>query len=170
MADEGERADEQAGLNLETVERALMARLTSPPQRYPQWPIHYLIGCHRRSLEAQKMVSAKTGGDSVLMEALVLVQQLTVSYVGFILHLGMFPQPQEAESRSSLQLMDALLMSTTSSMGGPAESLITADIRSWTKFEVMAPSFMDEFLERFMGEGVEESVRLIGALSTFTAF
>ena len=170
LAHENQGSGEQARLNLETVERALMARLTSPPQIYPQWPIHYLIGCHRRSLEAQKTVSGRMGGDSAVMEALVLVQQLAVSYVGFILHLGMFPQPQEAESRSALQIVDALLMSTVSSMGGSAESLIPSDIRSLTKFEVMAPSFMDEFLERFMDEGIEESVQIIGLLLFLTCF
>jgi hypothetical protein len=53
-------------------------------------------------------------------------------------------------------------------MGGSAESLIPTDIRSLTKFEVMAPSFMDEFLERFMDEGIEESVQIIGLLLTLS--
>ncbi len=36
-------------LNDLTLERALMARLAAPPPTYPQWPVHYLVGCYVRA-------------------------------------------------------------------------------------------------------------------------
>ena len=48
-----ELAEERSGnstllLSRDEIDRVLMARLLDPPADYPQWPLHYLLGCYAR--------------------------------------------------------------------------------------------------------------------------
>ena len=48
-----ELAEERSGnstllLSRDEIDRVLMARLLDPPVDYPQWPLHYLLGCYAR--------------------------------------------------------------------------------------------------------------------------
>jgi hypothetical protein len=45
----GESSGAALQLDKENVERALMARLSTPPTSYPQWPVQYLLGCYARA-------------------------------------------------------------------------------------------------------------------------
>ncbi|GAB4813256.1 hypothetical protein N2152v2_000302, partial [Parachlorella kessleri] len=104
------------------LERVLMARLSDPPSAYPQWPVHYLIGCYARAAEELRSVShLKSPGDQArLAEALGLARQLAVSYVGLTLYMDMFPQPPHAQQRGALQLLDSVEKASTSAASGTA--------------------------------------------------
>ena len=51
-------------LNKDTIDRAIMARLLDPPEQYPQWPLHYLIGCYGRATAEIRALSTLKDKDA----------------------------------------------------------------------------------------------------------
>jgi len=156
-------------LNRDNAERALMSRLSSPPAQYPQWPIQYLLGCYTRAVEETRSASMlKTAAEQTrLLDTLALIRQLTVSYAGFTVSLGMFPQPPQAEERGALQLLDSFYAaaSSTSNMMTQHQAslpLIPDAVVAATSIVPMPPSFLEDFAVRFRDEGLEEILETIG--------
>eukprot|EP00887_Chlorella_sp_A99_P007091 scaffold2.g7091.t1 len=129
-------------LSSDTVERVLMARLSSPPAAYPQWPVHYLLGCYARA----------SGG------------WLAVSYTGLTLSLDMFPQPPEAQQRGALQLLDALdaaaAAAAAGGLAGPAApgGGGASGAPPPGGAVPMPPGFLEDYAARFEEEGLEGAV------------
>uniref|UniRef100_A0A1D2ADH7 RING-type E3 ubiquitin transferase n=2 Tax=Auxenochlorella protothecoides TaxID=3075 RepID=A0A1D2ADH7_AUXPR len=142
-------------LNDLTLERALMARLAAPPPTYPQWPVHYLVGCYVRASAELR------GKDQALVKLLELAKELTVSYTALILTLQMFPQPAAAQSMGALQLMDGLQAGVgrgSSSTGaftpGPAMPS-TPEPRGGAS--PLPPAFLDDLAAHLVSQEQEES-------------
>lgn len=146
-----------------------MSRLSTPLAQYPLWPVQYLLGCYARALdEVRSTTMLKDASDQQqLADALALVRQLTVSYAGFLVSMGMFPQPPEAEQRGGLQLLDSLYAATGSAtfVGGgiASQPLIPAAVTAATAVVPMPPSFLEEYVARFQDEGIEDTLKTIGA-------
>lgn len=148
-------------LDRNNVERAIMSRLNSPPASYPQWPVHYLMGCYARATEESRSASLlKDPADQQrFIETLTLARQLAVSYTGFTLILDMFPQPPEAYKRGALQLLDSLAAASIASAGmgmGPApggQPLIPAEVTVATQVTPIPPAFLDDLATRFVEDG-----------------
>jgi len=104
-----EGSDISNTLDHSIIERALMCRLSEPPENSGIWPVQYLIGCHRRSMEMlQRVQNDASQKEKVsLTNALHLARQLSISYSGFILQMQMFPQPKDAEDRGAGQILDS---------------------------------------------------------------
>ena len=155
-------------LDRESTERALMARLSNPPPQYPQWPVQYLLGCYGRAVdEARGVGGLKDPADQQrLGDTLALARQLTVSYTGFVLTMGMFPQPDAAETRAALQLLDSLYASAAAGASEfaalSAQPVIPPEVAAATTVVPMPPSFLTEYAERFKEEGFEETLAQIG--------
>lgn len=147
------------------IERALMSRLADPPHQCRQWPIHYLIGCHRRSIEQKMTTGATDEAAAQLKKCLTLVRELSVSYIGCILSLQMFPQPREAEERGAAQILDAMLVSCVQQVAGGAvfDSVVPQEIQNLTEIERMSSVFMDDFVARLNDNaGLESIINDIG--------
>jgi ubiquitin conjugation factor E4 B len=154
-------------LDQSSLERAVMSRLLEQDFGTDKiWPVQYLIGCHRRSIQAHQMFENDGSIGEVerglIMEALQLGRQLSVSYVGFILHMHMFPQPDAAEARGAGQIVDSYLNTVGDPYGGGAGSLIPEVVRSGTRVESIHPDFLSDYIARFAEDGVEEVMNQIG--------
>lgn len=151
-------------LNSDNVERALMARLSQPPAGVTQWPVHYLISVYCRAIDEQRSASAlKPEAAAAVRATLGLCRQLAVSYAGLTLMMGLFPQPREAEERGPLQLLDAMLASSSASAAaGLGGSGYSAEAQGGA---VPVPqTFLEEFGARFGDEeGLEEVLQPIVA-------
>lgn len=168
---QSEGVDVPTTLDQSLIERALMSRLSEPPEQCGIWPVQYLIGCHRRSIEFfQRVQNDPTQSDKEsLLNALQLARQLAVSYSGFILQMQMFPQPEDAEKRGAGQLLDSYLASsTTTSYTGIGEqySLIPEQVARGTMLEAIHPEFLADFITRFAEDGVEEVMHQLGVSIT----
>ena len=141
-----------------------MERLGTPPSSYPQWPVHYLLGCFARALAQYPSIDATVkdpNQKTKLLNSLNLCKQLTVSYVGLALFDGMFPQPEHAEKRGALQLLDSLFAAEqTSSIGfgitgaeASTSAAIPVHVSSETAVEPMPPNFLEDFALRFEEDG-----------------
>lgn len=161
-------------IDQDSIERALMSRLSSPPASYPQWPVQYLMGCYNRAMEEARSVSLlKDAADQQrLIDSLTLARQLAVSYTGFILTLEMFPQPLNAQTRGSLQLLDSLFATFTSSSssGGlgfigasssTAPPLIPDTVTAETQVVPMPAGFLEDLATRFAEEGFSEMLQMM---------
>lgn len=73
-----------------------MSRLLEPPANYPQWPVHYLLGCYERA--SQQLRQAGQLKDKTfsarLQQALAEIKDLAVRYTGLLLTVdgSMFEQ------------------------------------------------------------------------------
>ncbi|KAK9842407.1 hypothetical protein WJX84_011341 [Apatococcus fuscideae] len=101
-------------LHKDILDRVLMSRLLDPPAHYPQWPVHYLLGCYERASQQMRPVGSlkdKTFATHLQL-ALSEVKDLAVRYTGLLLTMddSMFEQPEGARLMGPLQLgqsMDA---------------------------------------------------------------
>lgn len=152
-----------------TLERAIMCRLLegagSVSNKTP-WPVQYLIGCHRRSMDLySKVQSDPTISDAEkndAIEALALSRQLSVSYVGFMLQMSMFPQPEQAELRGGGQIVDSYLVQSGDPYSGVFGSLIPEEVRNSTKVEAIHPEFLSDYVSRFEDENIGDLIEQIG--------
>jgi ubiquitin conjugation factor E4 B len=114
-----------------------------------------------------------------LRDAMAALRALAVSYAGFVVSLGMFPQPAAAEARGALQLLDALAAAAGAAGGSAAASgpaglaggyvpppaacaagaagaapplLVPVDVRAAAAVAPMPPGFWEDFCARFEGE------------------
>lgn len=138
----------------EDIERVLMAYLTEPPTVSgdgvpipPLYPIRYLLASYARATYEGRSLS--TMKDTALAERaydlLQYAKSLCVSYVGMTLTMDMFPQPEDAQQRGTLQLLDAL-DGTLSAAGAAAGS------------PLMPPGFLEDLANRFVEEGLSEMI------------
>ena len=73
-----------------------MSRLLEPPANYPQWPVHYLLGCYERA--SQQLRQAGQLKDKIfsarLQQALAEIKDLAVRYASLLLTMdgSMFEQ------------------------------------------------------------------------------
>ena len=161
LAEELQAEQEACVLDASKVERALMSRLADAPSRR-QWPVQYLVGCHRRAMGLAQRVesdaSISENDKEAAIAALQMVRQLTVSYAGFILQMQMFPQPPAAEARGGGQLLDSYLMQASSGsefgMGVTAPTLLDMSMVKDCGIEPIHPEFLPDFVARF---GEEET-------------
>ena len=83
-------------LNKEILDRVVMSRLLEPPANYPQWPVHYLLGCYdRASQQLRQAGQLKDKNFSArLQQALAEIKDLAVRYTGLLLTMdgSMFEQ------------------------------------------------------------------------------
>ena len=165
LAEELEVEEDTCLLEASKVERALMSRLADAPCDR-QWPVQYLVGCHRRSMGlAQRVQSDGSIPDAdkgTAVAALQMVRQLAVSYAGFILEMQMFPQPPLAEARGAGQLLDSYLMQASVDgqfgMGSTASALMPESVVSERGVEPIHPEFLPDFVARFGEEDVATNV------------
>ncbi|GAB4822698.1 hypothetical protein N2152v2_009744 [Parachlorella kessleri] len=151
------------------LERVLMARLSDPPSAYPQWPVHYLIGCYARAAEELRSVShLKSPGDQArLAEALGLARQLAVSYVGLTLYMDMFPQASGTAGLAGAmsrvpRAAAAVPAGSTSSGGGGGGGLPGGAVPA-------PPGFLEDFGARFEEEGLQEVVEAMATTDPVAA-
>lgn len=167
---QSEGCDVSNTLDPSLIERSLMCRLSEPPQNCCIWPVQYLIGCHRRSMELLKQAQndSSQASDESLIHALHLARQLSVSYTGFILQMQMFPQPSDAEERGAGQILDSYIANSTTFYAGGAEhgSLIPERVRRGTSIEAIHPEFLPDFVSRFAEDGVEDVMHQLGVSIT----
>lgn len=80
----------------DTIDRAIMARLLDPPEQYPQWPLHYLIGCYGRATAEIRQISSLRDKDAAnrLQLDLQYCKELIASNAGLLLTMAdsLFPQ------------------------------------------------------------------------------
>ena len=80
----------------DTVDRAIMARLLDAPLQYPQWPLHYLIGCYGRATAESRQLSTVRDKDAAnrLQQDLQYCKELIASNAGLLLTMSdsLFPQ------------------------------------------------------------------------------
>ena len=83
-------------LNKDTIDRAIMARLLDAPEQYPQWPLHYLIGCYRRATAAIRALSNHRDKDAASRIQLDIqyCKELIASNAGLLMTMSdsLFPQ------------------------------------------------------------------------------
>lgn len=161
LSESGNDPDSAWLLNRSNVERVLMSRLNEAPISYPEWPVQYLIGVHRRAVEQEK-VAERLGDKEVLLDCLRLIRKVSISYIQCIVSLNMFKQPQEAEKRGYAQILDSLLYSRSTIGFGGGASLVPEEVRSKTKLEEMSPAFLDDFVAIFADNGIGEILNEIG--------
>lgn len=164
----GSNSDITILLNADLIERALMSRLSDPPASYPQWPVQYLLGSYARAvreIQSLEMNTKDPAEKSKLSDTLALCRKLSVSFVGFALFFEMFPQPEPAEKRGFLQLLDSMYIAEGSGQSndallGPSDSWATPPIPSSiseaTAIVPMPGNFMEEFAAQFEDEGFSE--------------
>lgn len=156
-------------LDQSTLERAIMCRLSEWPGSYSNrtlWPVQYLIGCHRRSMD----IYSKVHNDPTIsdverndaIEVLGLSRQLSVSYAGFILQMSMFPQPEQAQRQGGGQIVYSYLVQYGDPYSGVLGGLVPEEVRNSTKVEVIHPEFLPDYVARFEEENVGEVFEQIG--------
>lgn len=73
-----------------------MARLLDAPLQYPQWPLHYLIGCYGRATAETRQLSTVRDKDAAnrLQQDLQYCKELIASNAGLLLTMSdsLFPQ------------------------------------------------------------------------------
>lgn len=83
-------------LNKDTIDRAIMARLLDAPAQYPQWPLHYLIGCYGRAATEIRGLSTLKNKDAAnrIQLNLQYCKELIASNAGLLLTMSdsLFPQ------------------------------------------------------------------------------
>lgn len=83
-------------LNKDTIDRAIMARLLDAPEQYPQWPLHYLIGCYGRATAEIRALSTLRDKDAASRIQLDIqyCKELIASNAGLLLTMSdsLFPQ------------------------------------------------------------------------------
>ena len=83
-------------LGKDTVDRAIMARLLDAPDQYPQWPLHYLIGCYGRATAEARSLSSLKNKDaaSSIQQDLQYCKELIAANAGLLLTMSdsLFPQ------------------------------------------------------------------------------
>lgn len=83
-------------LNKDTIDRAIMARLLDAPEQYPQWPLHYLIGCYGRATAEIRALSTLRDKDTASRIQLDIqyCKELIASNAGLLLTMpdSLFPQ------------------------------------------------------------------------------
>lgn len=83
-------------LNKDTIDRAIMARLLDAPEQYPQWPLHYLIGCYGRGTAEIRALSTLRDKDaaSKIQLDIQYCKELIASNAGLLLTMSdnLFPQ------------------------------------------------------------------------------
>ena len=165
LAEELKAEQDTCMLEASKVERARMSRLADAPNDR-QWPVQYLVGCHRRSIGLAQRVqsdgSVSETDKEMAVAALQMVRQLAVSYAGFILEMQMFPQPPPAEARGGGQLLDSYLMQYSVEaqfgMGSTASSLMPEAVVRERGVEPIHPEFLPDFVARFGEEEVATNV------------
>lgn len=85
-------------LNKDTIDRAIMARLLDAPEHYPQWPLHYLIGCYGRAtaeIRALSTLKDKDAANRIQLD-IQYCKELIASNAGLLLTMSdsLFPQVQ----------------------------------------------------------------------------
>ena len=87
-------------LGKDTIDRAIMARLLDAPEQYPQWPLHYLIGCYGRATAEIRQISSLRDKDAAsrLQLDLQYCKELIASNAGLLLTMAdsLFPQVEAA--------------------------------------------------------------------------
>lgn len=83
-------------LNKDTIDRAIMARLLDAPEQYPQWPLHYLIGCYGRAtaeIRALSTLRDKHAASRIQLD-IQYCKELIASNAGLLLTMpdSLFPQ------------------------------------------------------------------------------
>lgn len=113
----------------DTIDRAIMARLLDAPEQYPQWPLHYLIGCYGRATAEIRQISSLRDKDAAnrLQVDLQYCKELIASNAGLLLTMAdsLFPQPDQAVSQGPLQLLEGLTSSDSSLPAGFLEDLVS---------------------------------------------
>ena len=73
-----------------------MARLLDAPEQYPQFPLHYLIGCYDRATAEMRALSSlrDKGAANRLQQDLQYCKELIASNAGLLLTMpdSLFPQ------------------------------------------------------------------------------
>ncbi len=86
----------------DTIDRAIMARLLDAPEQYPQWPLHYLMGCYGRATAEFRSLSTLRDKDAAnrLQTNLQYCKELVASNAGLLLTMAdnLFPQVQDHSS------------------------------------------------------------------------
>ncbi|CAL8466128.1 g5664 [Coccomyxa elongata] len=138
---------EQLRLDKENLERVLMSRLMDVPVA-DEWPLHYLLACYGRASDEFRASATIKDAATVqqVQNSLLYSKQLIVSYSGLLLTMDMFPQPEVAQQRGALQLLDSL---DRREGAGPANAT------------PMPVGFLEDFAQRFEQEGLEMVVEPI---------
>ncbi|GBG72540.1 hypothetical protein CBR_g12111 [Chara braunii] len=154
------------------IERVLMDRLTNQASCHAvEHPVDYLINCYRRILEeSRKVQGMKNKTLSVeLQEALSSVKELVVSYTGLLqIHPDMFPQPGGHQPIPSFRRLVAFI--TGGGSGGYGGDLTDIAFSGSSTSEgsgssglSLPPGFLDQLVQRFDGEGLEDIFRPVFA-------
>ncbi len=96
MVQELQTEDRPLLFGKDTIDRAIMARLLDAPEQYPQWPLHYLIGCYGRATAEIRQISSLRDKDAAnrLQLDLQYCKELIASNAGLLLTMAdsLFPQ------------------------------------------------------------------------------
>ena len=139
-------------LSKKNMERALMERLAVLHPSADS-PFAYLVSCFRRSQQEERKISGIKDAAKLaaLQDVLVLAKDLAVSYCGLmLLYSDMFPQPEKHlfPMRQPHQELINFLVGFSSPFLDPAAPP--------TPIEKLPHSFLEQLVERFKEEGVEE--------------
>lgn len=136
-------------LTKDTLERALLARLLEDGDSQSPWqsPVPYLLGCYGRASDAFR--SLNNNSDRPALEALLAhCKELAVSYTGLVLISDLFPQPEAAQERGALQLLDALQARFSRTHDSRAGESRAGDQVP------MPPHFLEQFVDHLEDEGL----------------
>eukprot|EP00963_Diacronema_lutheri_P009923 scaffold938_cov334-Pavlova_lutheri.AAC.43 len=145
LADLAEELRQERGGEMETgvvldhdvIERLIMERLSQPPNKKDQRPMQYLVECYARAQDESRRAERYKDKEFAqqVQKTMEFARELVVSYSGILLQTGMFPQTKEAQARGTLQLLDCMM--------DPSGSTLPA-------------GFLEQFVARFEGEGLQE--------------
>ena len=146
------------------LERALVARLSSPPAGSPA-PLAYLSGVYEKAEAALRRLGSGEGAAEAAAD-LAEAKTLAVSYAGMAVAHGLFPQPPVAASRGHLQLLDALVATDDAAAGGgllagglivpPSDAAAAA--AGTHGASPLPPGFWEDYCTRWDGEGLADTV------------
>lgn len=152
----------------DTLERSLVSRLSNPPLDHAKiWPIHYLIRSYGRAVDELRSVGLikDEALRQVVIDTLQTAKQLIVSYSGLMLTTeGLFPQPEEANKRGALQLLDSLEVfyeQGISHTSMSSNNSVLTQIKCQTMVTPMPPGYLEDYAVRFEEEGLDEVVSII---------
>jgi ubiquitin conjugation factor E4 B len=159
-----------AKITPDTMDRILWARLLyrPPPGQEvstvaTQWPVHYLLGCYARATaEARGPLGRVTEVDA--SGPLTKARQIIVSYCGILLSAaaGEFPQPEPAQQRGALQLLDAAYAAVQASLPmGTSSSFIPNEVLRETTVTPMPAGFLEDFAVACAEEGFPEALEVM---------
>ncbi len=84
-------SDPELLLSKDLLDSVIVSRLIeSPPSSYPQFPLHYLLGCYARA--SAEMRTRAVADSPQLSAAVQACKELIVSYAGLLLVAGVVPQ------------------------------------------------------------------------------